>query len=407
MKKSSTVFAVVFCAVFLASLTRSQWLNAFLTDEDRLLARIEAHNSEERTLILEAGVAVETLGADFVLGIGARRDLRTLEDRGFRVQYIPWNEVQSFPPEDINFHEYQEIEELLSALTTNYSHIMKLYVIGQSVEGRPIWAIRVSDHPDQNENEPGIAFMATHHAREHLSTEVPLFLLNYLAENYETNSRVHQLIDDREIWIIPLVNPDGVIYDLEEPHYKWWRKNKATHFSGIMGVDLNRNYGFMWGGRGASSDPRSETYRGPSAFSEPETRAIRDFITSYRNITILLSYHTFSELVLYPWGHTEEGISNQRDLAVYEKMAAHMGNLTGYTPMKSSGLYLVSGDTTDWAYGTFGTFAFTFELSPASQWEGGFYPDDEIIPQVNQVNLEPALYLTELADNPYRALLTK
>jgi carboxypeptidase T len=144
---------------------------------------------------------------------------------------------------------------------------------------------------------------------------------------------------------------------------------------------------------------------GPSAFSEPETQAIKAFIDTHTNITVLLSFHTFSELILYPWGGKVEPIAKENDHKVFETMAKKMATWNGYTPEQASALYVASGDTTDWAYGVHGIFAFTFELDPKDMWSGGgFYPGAGVIDDVVKKNTEPVLYMLELADNPYRVL---
>jgi carboxypeptidase T len=161
----------------------------------------------------------------------------------------------------------------------------------------------------------------------------------------------------------------------------------------------------MWGTGGSSDDTSSDIYKGTEPFSEAETQVIRDFVRSHRdNTKILLTFHTFSELILYPWGHSYDGIPKTEDRQVFEKMARTMAQWNGYTPQQASDLYIASGDTTDWAYGELGMFAFTFELSPKSMWNGGFYPGARIIDQVFEANLKPCLYMIELADNPYRVL---
>jgi carboxypeptidase T len=147
---------------------------------------------------------------------------------------------------------------------------------------------------------------------------------------------------------------------------------------------------------------------GTAPFSEPETQAIRDFVNSQPRMTTMLSLHTFSELVLYPWGYSNDAIGdkagNKADLPVFEKMARTMAGWNKYTPQQSSDLYIASGDTTDWAYGQHGIFAFTFELDPTNMFEGGFYPSPTVTDAVFAKNLRPFLYLLEFADNPHRTL---
>jgi carboxypeptidase T len=188
--------------------------------------------------------------------------------------------------------------------------------------------------------------------------------------------------------------------------YQLWRKNRRNNGDGSMGVDLNRNYGYGWGGDGASASPDDETYRGAKAFSEPETQNVKAFFDSHSNITIDLTFHTFSELILYPWGHTNEQIADAKAYAVHKTMAETMAKWNHYTPEQASDLYITSGDTTDWAFGTHGIISFTFELDPKMMFDAsrGFYPGQDFIMPVFQKNLEPCLYLIEYADNPYRVL---
>jgi carboxypeptidase T len=144
---------------------------------------------------------------------------------------------------------------------------------------------------------------------------------------------------------------------------------------------------------------------GPAPFSEPESKAVKDYVENQHNLTILLSFHTFSKLILYPWGHKYDGIEVERDRRVHETMAQRMAQWNGYEPQQASDLYIASGDTTDWSYGTQKLISFTFELDPANMWGGGgFYPGDEIIDEVVAKNWNPFIYLLNYADNPYRVI---
>lgn len=249
--------------------------------------------------------------------------------------------------------------------------------------------------------------MGGHHAREHLSVEMPLKFINYLVTNYRNNNeRVKSLVDNRDIHIIPAVNPDGLEYDIASGSYRMWRKNRVKNSGNSYGVDLNRNYGYQWGTGGSSSSPSSDTFMGPRPFSEPESLAIKNYVEAHENITILLSFHSFSKLILYPWGHKYDSIENDTDRVVHEKMAEKMSTWNGYEPQQSSDLYIASGDTTDWSYGVHKIFSFTFELDPANNGFGGdgFYPGPTAIESSFNKNLEPLLYMLDLADNPYRVL---
>ena len=375
---------------------------------------VDASTKEQRTSIASLGIAIEEVHANYIVGLALDSQINDLREAGFSVSVTTLPAfLEDFPIEDSAFHNLDELNFELQTIAENYSEIASLKIIGKSLEKRPLYIMRIGGMPErgkdaQGEMVPGIIFLGTHHAREHLSTEVPLFLIKYLVENYGKIPSVTELVNTREIWIMPMVNPDGSTYDVDgESPYKWWRKNRRMDENGnIYGVDLNRNYGYKWGGEGSSSNKKSDTYRGGSPFSEPETQAVKTFIEAHDNITLLLTYHTFSELILYPWGHTYENIENQRDLKVHELLAGEMGRMTGYKPQKSSELYLTSGDTTDWAYGEKGIISFTFELYPDSLIKGGFYPSAAHIQEVVKNNIPTALYLANYADNPYRILET-
>ncbi len=369
--------------------------------------KIRATNKFERSHIANTGISIEVTREDFVVGTGTLDEKIAIEKLGLLEVSFPLTEEMDFPSKDAAFHNYSEMTDKLRELTTKNSDIAEMTSIGKSVEGRDIWVVRISGNLEQANTLPAVIFMGGHHAREHLSIELPIYYIEYLLSEYnQGNPRIQRLINGRDIHIIPMVNPDGAEFDIATGSYKSWRKNRKKNSNNSWGVDLNRNYSFGWGGGGASTNPGSDTYRGPAAFSEPESLAVKNYVEKNENITILLSFHTFSQLILYPWGHVYESIANTRDKQVHETMAAKMAQWNGYKPQQSSELYIASGDTTDWSYGEHKIISFTFELDPAnSGWgSGGFYPGAGIIPEVQRKNLEPVLYLIEYADNPYRSI---
>ena len=294
----------------------------------------------------------------------------------------------------------------VKSLAQNNPDIVKVTEIGRSIEGRPIVNIKITEDAARNtQSKPAIIFMGGHHAREHLSVELPLMLAQYIVAKYRNGiQQAENTLANREIHIIPIVNPDGSEYDIQDGNYKYWRKNRRRNANGSYGVDLNRNYGFRWGTGGSSRSGSSDTFMGPKPFSEPETQAIQRFVSQQKNATMLVSFHTFSELILFPWGHSTSRISNQRDFEAHKRIATQMSEWNGYRPMQASQLYVASGITSDWAYGDQNLFAFTFELDPKSRFEGGFYPGASKIDVVFQKNLRPCLYMIGLADNPYKVL---
>lgn len=398
-----SILSIVFTLSFFSSTVQAslKWL------------AIEAPSKERRTELANLGVSMERVVDDTVYVVVEEAMLNKIKKAGFKIKSkLDTSEFSrlNFPDEDSDYHDYNELIEALSNLIEKHPDLVRVMSIGKTVENRSIWAIRInSDNIAKEEisGKPGVIFMGGHHSREHLSVEVPLRLAQHLADNYGKDEVITHLLNTREVFIIPAVNPDGLEYDISKSQYLFWRKNRSNlgADSACMGVDLNRNYSYKWGTVGSSSNPCSETYHGSKSFSEPESSAIKNFLEKHINIKILISFHTFSELILYPWGHTYNELENKKDLDTHIAMAQTMARWNGYAPMQSSSLYAVSGDTTDWSYGVLGMISFTFELSPKNSFAGGgFYPGDEIIEPTFNDNLRPALYLIDLADDPYRAV---
>ena len=327
--------------------------------------------------------------------------------------------VANFPPSASGYHNYPEMVAHIHDVAAAHPDIVKLYKLGKSYQGREIWAAKVSDNVAVDENQPEILFDALHHAREHLSAEMAIYILDMLTSNYDgtdaLGQQVTDLVNSREIWIIFMVNPDGAQYDLTGSPYRAWRKNRQpTPGSSAIGTDLNRNYGYDWGCCGGSSgDPFSDTYRGPHAWSAPETRVIRDFVLSrvingVQQIRANITFHTAGEQVLWPYGHTYTKVPKDMtalDHSTFVAMGKAMAATNGYTPMQSSSLYITDGDEIDWLYGTQRIFSFTFEMYP----QGGlgtnrFYPPDGLIARETSRNRAAVLYLIQKAGCPYAAV---
>lgn len=406
-------FQTFFLGLFFFSI-----LGSTLAVAENRFIQVEANSREQRNQIVNRGMSIEFVRSDSVWGFANEKSITKLQTAGFKILSNVSPELGrggheggfnsfDFPSSDKNYHTYEQITSTLQELVRLNPDIARLQSIGKTVENRDIWALQINssvkslDHAASN--KPGAIFMGNHHAREHLSVEVPLMLAQYLL-THRNEPKISSLLNTRDIWILPMINPDGAEFDIADGDYRYWRKNRRDNGDGTFGVDLNRNYGYKWGTGGSDSDSSSDIYMGTAPFSEPETQAVRDFVSSHPNAKVLLTFHSYSELILYPWGHSETGIDNAQDRAVFEKMAQTMALWNHYKPEQSSDLYVTSGDTTDWAYGEKGIFAFTFELSPNTVMNGGFYPGAKIIEQVFKDNLNPCLYLIEMSANPYQVL---
>jgi zinc carboxypeptidase len=285
--------------------------------------------------------------------------------------------------------------------------------VGASLEGRPILAVKIGEGADAP-SRPNVLFLGTHHAREWVSTEVAMRLIRWLAD-----SLPRPLLASRDLWVIPVENPDGYQYTFTGA--RLWRKNRRPNGDGTYGVDLNRNYPAFWGvdNVGSSPVPGTEVYRGSAPASEPETQAIMAFHAAHPPV-LSVSYHTYTDLVLYPYGFRDGELSP--DAPVYQALAGTdlapavrdgvAGSvLPAYHPGPGWSLYTTNGEYTDWAYRAYGTLAFTTELTsgcctPDSGFYYGFtFPDDSaMVEQVFRDNLPFALALIAAAADPAGAV---
>jgi carboxypeptidase T len=403
MKKIIKIFIAAFVVFSFSSIKKAQ-----STDAQYYWMKISATNKFERSVVADTGAAIEIVKDDYVIAYGSDVELQKIQKLGWLVASSNLAlEMKDFPAADSIYHNYAELTQALHELADKNPDLVQMTSIAKTIEGHEMWALRITSDFANADQKPAAIYMGGHHAREHLSIEMPLMWAQYLVDHYRSGDpRIVRLVNSREIHIIPTVNPDGMEYDIKDGSYKMWRKNRARNSDGTFGVDLNRNYGYQWGTGGSSSSPSSETYKGPKPFSEIESTAIKNYIDAHANITTLLSFHSFSKLILYPWGHKYDGIESVNDKTVHKVMAEKMAEWNGYTPEQASELYIASGDTTDWAYGVHKIISFTFELDPANNGfgGGGFYPGPGVIQPVFEKNIEPMLYLLEYADNPYRVL---
>jgi carboxypeptidase T len=301
------------------------------------------------------------------------------------------------------YHTAATLEQDLRQLAERRPEIAELHRIGRSVEGRPLWALRIGD---RRGSERKVAFLGCHHAREWISVEVPYRLAEHLVD-HSSSDPVQQWLQRGEVWVAPMVNPDG--HEHTRTQDRLWRKNRRRNRDGSVGVDPNRNYGYMWGTLDVSTSshvPADQTYVGPRAFSEPEVRAVRDLVAG-QLFSGVLTYHSYSQLILYPWGHTAEPIKDPADLGEVRGLAEEMQRLVAsvhgrtYTAQQASQLYPTAGDTTDWTYGEYDVPSLTVELRPASAREGGFIlPADQIEPCWEENRPAALEFIRRVLDRP-------
>jgi len=366
---------------------------------------LAAKDRDARTALATQGFDIVSVEKDRVIVLGGEKELAKASRLGIVLaRYTAGLSPFDFPTGDEKFTTYAELTASLQTLAKQNPNLVQLSSLGKTYEGRELWMVRLSAKAPGTAGLPASMLLGGHHAREHVAIDVPLRILQYLVQEYTNqNPRVVSMLTSVEVFVIPMVNPDGAEYDIATGSYRYWRKNRRPNSDGTFGVDLNRNYAFGFGGEGSSDQTSSEIYHGPSAFSEPETQMVRDFIGSHTNIRTLLTYHTFSELVMWPWGGSDDDIPDVKDRTAFETMGKAMAQMNGYTAEKSSALYIATGDLCDWAYAQHGIFAYTFEMDPVSQWDGGFYPGEAQLDVIFNKNIAPTLYLIDAAVDPYSA----
>ncbi|MEV7418196.1 M14 family metallopeptidase [Streptomyces sp. NPDC089919] len=378
----------------------------------------------DRARLTGVGVSIDEVDAHRVVVSADTMQARKLRAMGLRLKALPGPGTRSlpgvaptpmdFPTSDSKYHNYAEMNAEIDSRLAAYPSIMSKRVIGKSYQGRDIVAIKISDNVGTDENEPEVLFTHHQHAREHLTVEMALYLMREFGAGYGSDPRITKMVNEREIWIVPDLNPDGGEYDIATGSYRSWRKNRQPNSgSSYVGTDLNRNWNYKWGCCGGSSSSKSsETYRGSAPESAPEVKVVADFAKSRvvggkQQITAAIDFHTYSELVLWPYGWTTADTAaglTADDQKAFSTIGKRMAASNGYTPEQSSDLYITDGSIDDYLWGTQKIFAYTFEMYPTDSWDGGFYPPDEVIERETARNRDAVLQLLENADCMYRSI---
>jgi hypothetical protein len=320
-----------------------------------------------------------------------------------------FQEMTGVLPEDLDagrdfgyYLTYYEMQDTLLALATAYPGICTTFSLGLTSQGRSIWCLKISDHAGTTEDEPACFFNGATHAREPLSTQCCVAFAARLLSEYGRDSVSTWLVDNREIYVVPVMNPDGYVYNSDSGGaVSNWRKNRRSPAPPDVGVDLNRNYGYKWGydNWGSSHRPQDETYRGPAPFSEPETQAIRDFLATCKPHTGM-DLHTYGQYNMYPWAY---GNVRPPDQAMLEEVVDTFQSNNHYplplTGQVYSAIYPCNGMSVDWEYsdtaGKFVTYAFTCELGTTDFWYG--WLDSSYINNECNLNMPNLYYLTRVA----------
>lgn len=282
---------------------------------------------------------------------------------------------------DAEYHDYRAITAHLEELAASAPDRVALQPIGASLEGRPIWALRI-EPPGAGAAAVPVLINGTQHAREWIAAAVVTCIADRIVRDRERDPAIRGFADTTRLWVVPVVNPDGYQYTWSDNRY--WRKNRRDR----TGVDLNRNFAVGFGGAGSSGDRRSDIYRGPYAFSEPESSALRDLVRR-EQIALHLDVHAYGQMLLYPWAYTGTPTKDRdRFAAIGDRMTSAMvaPHDTPYRLSSAIEFYPAAGAMMDWMYGEAGALSYALELRP--RWPGGrggfVLPPEQIRPTCDE-----------------------
>lgn len=280
------------------------------------------------------------------------------------------------------YRTFEEIQDKIDLIVASYDIATEIY-LGNSYEGNQISGIKLSSG---GSNKPAVFFNGCQHAREWISPMATIYLADFLCQNNETDVLTQSILDSVDVYIVPVVNPDGYIYSHTDERY--WRKNRQINEnSSCVGTDLNRNWDADWAGpESTSSDPCSDVYVGTQAFSATEAEVVKNYMEGIPNLMGHVDIHSYSALVLGAWGYSNSESPDHAEIvelgnAMNNAMTnTHNYNFTFGTGDADGLIYLASGTMPDWSYDALGALGYTYELRPASASEGGFeLPIDQIL----------------------------
>lgn len=385
---------------------RYQWVRVWIESDEQLRQIIQLGFEQEGARLKQQ---------TFVEGVAVEPAVAVIRQAGFPVDVIESDLATAYetrlltesPSREFGYgsmggyYTYSEVGWLLDSLHNAHPDLVSAKIsIGQSVQGRDIWAFKVSDNVDVDEDEPEVFYNSLIHAREPAAMMATLYYVFQLIDGYDTNPEYQYLVDNREQWFVPVVNPDGYVYN-ETNHPNgggMHRKNLQPACASTPGVDLNRNFGYFWGYDNTGSSPNAcwETYRGTAAFSEPETQALRDFTQAHNFITVF-NYHTYSDLLIMPFGYAVGAVPDEPDYSIYMELGHDLSADNGYlfgTGDQTVG-YLTNGDAVDWMYGAEGIINFTPEVGGYA--DGAFWPPLDNIEAMEIENLSANIHLALVA----------
>nr|XP_020736343.1 carboxypeptidase A1 [Odocoileus virginianus texanus] len=298
------------------------------------------------------------------------------------------------------YHTLDEIYDFMDLLVAEHPQLVSKLQIGSSYEGRPIYVLKFSTG---GSNRPAIWIDLGIHSREWITQATGVWFAKKFTDDYGQDPTFTAILDSMDIFLEIVTNPDGFVFTHSQN--RLWRKTRSvTSGSSCVGVDANRNWDAGFGKAGASSNPCSETYHGKSANSEVEVKSIVDFVKDHGNFKAFLSIHSYSQLLLYPYGYTTQSIPDKNELNQVAKSAVEaLSSLYGTSYKYGSiitTIYQASGGSIDWAYSQGIKYSFTFELRDTGRY-GFLLPASQIIPTAQETWLGLLTIMEHTLNNAY------
>jgi len=347
MKRNSTLVRKRYAFYVLVSLLFTMVLGGLLTAQEithysvnTIVVSIPLTQPNTLDEIIQKQITILTIDRSrvFVIALVSSEEYSWLSTMGFAPEKVPDDIAEAHgwkysPTFERDFHTYTQMTTELQSIASTYPAITRLHNLGLSVQGRTIWGLKITDNPDVEENEAEVRICGLHHGNEYMSAELPLLLAYHLVQNYSIDPAITELVNNREIWIIPMVNPDG---------------REAGSRYNAHGVDLNRNYGYM---------PQSAT-----PYSEPETQAMRTNALE-NNFVLSLSFHCSGDIVNYIWNYKTQ---RSPDNAAIVYLSNQYASYNGYWVTEGYDWYQTLGDCNDFSYGCRGDIDWTIEVQSSN-----------------------------------------
>lgn len=358
--------------IFISALMMSLVCNSFAQEQVGDIYRVYVATREQVESLIKHDVDIVATNYGRSIDIRCSKEKAdSIASVGLRIELVMTAAKAAAAMEvSEGFHDYEETKAFLEQMAALYPSITVLDSIGRSIENRALWALKISDNPSVDEDEPCFLVEGCIHGNEHHSLEVCLYFIRYLLENYGTDPEVTYWVDNREIWVVPLVNPDG--HELNQRY-------------SANGIDLNRNFGYWWG--------FTASRYGTAPFSEPETQAIRDLALAIRPYGSF-AFHTSGRVILYPWAYISTLVSPD-DALFIETGSELIDSINTVDPQRqyelrrSGSWYWHGGEHNDWMYSQHGMLSFTLELMTSQSAPPSERENEVVLPSFRVILRRP------------------